>query len=926
MNKRVGRTLFFLSVGLFGSYFSGFGQIATTASGISTSTNKGFDALVTKIEGQSRYQFYYDKTQTDSLDVNIDSQGKTIKDILTQVFAGTEFRFSIDQENRVFVSKSMPFQTELPFQFFERSVAASDANQVPQYLETTKVVKLKAAAESKLYAVGRKTDLITAGQANISGRVRDIDSGEPVVGALLLNEGPGTLGTATDAFGYFSFSMPKGKIELKIKSIGMKTTKRQIMLYGDGKLDIDMKQDIVALREVLIQNDKDANVSRMQMGLEKLDIKSMKQVPSVFGETDVLRVIMALPGVQTVGESSTGLNVRGGATDQNLILFNDATIYNPSHLFGFFSAFNADVIKDVELYKSSIPAEYGGRLSSVLSINSRDGNKKKYTGTAGIGLLTGRLTLEGPIFKDKTSLLLSGRSTYSDWILKQVPNQSIKNSAAGFYDFNAQVTHEVDDKNTIRVSGYYSHDQFKLNGDTLYTYSNKSLVGKWNHIFNNKMYGVFTVAYSGYDFAQQSENNALNAFKLSYNLAQTNVKTDLHYTLGRHFIDFGAAATHYHINPSNFQPFGDRSLITARNLESEKGLETALYAADRFDIIPRFSFYFGLRLSMFNYLGSKKVLNYAPGLPLERNNVLDSTTYGSNQIIKTYIGPEFRISAKYSLTESSSVKLSYNRTRQYINQLSNTTAIAPTDIWKLSDTYLKPQIGDQISLGLYKNLKSNIIETSVEVYYKNIQNAVNFKNGAVLINNPNIETDIVNAQGNSYGAEFLIKKTAGKLNGWVSYTYSRSFVQINDPANATVVNRGSFFPTNYDKPHSFNFIGNYRLSHRFSVSVNVVYSTGRPITLPYTKYQIDGVDRWYFSDRNAYRIPDYFRTDLSLNIDGNHKIKQLTHSSWTIAVYNITGRQNVYSIYFKNENGELRGYSLSVFGVPIPTVTYNCRF
>ncbi len=887
----------------------------------------GFDELVKKIESQSSYFFYYDKSQTDSLKIPLNLAEKPVKELLTEAFAGTDFNFAIDNQNRIFVTKAVVIQTELPFQFFERSATPIEGGKIPNYFQNTKVVKLKAAAESKLYEIGRKTDGIKPGDANLSGHVRDIDSGEPVVGAIIFVDAANTKGTATDAFGYYSFSLAKGKYELKIKSIGMKSTKRQIVLYADGKLDIDMKQDIVALREVLIQNDKDANVSRMQMGLEKLDIKQMKQVPSVFGEMDVLRVVMALPGVQTVGESSTGLNVRGGATDQNLILFNDATIYNPAHLFGFFSAFNPDVIKDVELYKSSIPAEYGGRLSSVLSINSRDGNKKRFGGTAGIGLLTGRLTLEGPIFKNKTSFLVSGRSTYSDWILKQIPNQAIKNSAASFYDLNAQITHEIDDKNTIRVSGYYSSDQFKLNSDTLYQYSNKSAVAKWSHIFNNKFYGVFTGAYSGYDFSVESRNNRVNAYTLKYNIDQINAKADFHYTYAsKHFIDFGASTSSYHINPGNFQPVGDSSKIAALNIEAEKGLESALYIADRYDITPRFSVYLGLRYSVFNYLGSKKVLNYAKGLPIEANNVLDSTFYNPNAIIQTYHGPEFRVSAKYSLTESSSIKLSYNRTRQYINMLSNTTAIAPTDIWKLSDPYLKPQIGDQISLGLYKNLKSNTIETSVEVYYKDIQNAVNFKNGASLILNPNIERDLVNGKGYAYGAEFLIKKTAGKINGWVSYTYSRSLAQINDPTNNTIVNGGRYFPTNYDKPHSFNFIGNYRLSHRFSVSVNVVYSTGRPITLPYTKYQIDGVERVYYSDRNEYRIPDYFRTDVSLNIDGNHKIKQLTHSSWTIAVYNLTGRQNVYSIYFRTENGVTNGYQLSIFAQPLPSITYNCRF
>lgn len=923
------RYQFVLRLYLLGIFTIGLGSIVMSQPNISkadTSKTMPFDTLVKNLEAKFPVYLYFNKSQTDSLKIPNDVNFNTIETALSQVFAGTDFKYSIDKDKRVYITKGQKIQTDLPFQFFE-PVNLSANNQTPDFLEVVENSKLKAGIENKIFEIGPKTDVIKPGNAILSGRIKDSDSGEPMVGAVIFSEKQSNLAVATDAFGYFSITLPKGKNNLQIKSVGMKSTKRQIILYADGKLNIDMYQDVVALREVLIQKDKDANISRTTMGIEKLDMKTMKQVPSVFGEADVLRVVMALPGVQTVGESSAGLNVRGGATDQNLILFNDATIYNPTHLFGFFSAFNPDIIKDVELYKSSIPSEYGGRLASVLSISSRDGNKKKIGGSGGIGLLTGRLTIEGPIFKDKTSFMLSGRSTYSNWLLKQVPSKTIQQSAAAFYDFNGHISHEFDEKNNLKVSGYYSYDQFRLGSDTTYSYSNKAIVAKWSHIFNNKFYGVFTSAYSGYDYGVENTKNAKVASRLTYSLNQASIKADFHYNLGaKHLLDFGAISTFYHIDPGTRSPIGTVSEVALQKVEAEKGLESAVYIADKFDITPRFSLYAGIRYSVFNYLGSKTVTNYVANLPLESANAEGTTTYKDNEIIKTYHGPELRLSMKYSLTESASIKASYNRTRQYISMLSNTTAIAPTDIWKLSDQYIKPQIGDQYSVGIYKNFRSSTIELSAEAYYKDIKDAINFKNGATLIVNPNIETAIVNAKGYAYGAEFMVKKNTGKLNGWISYTYSRSFAQINDPQNNTVVNRGNYFPTNFDKPHSVNFIGNYKLSHRLSVSLNIVYSTGRPITFPVGKATIDGVERPFYSDRNQYRIPDYFRADLSVNIEGNHKIKKLAHSSWSVGIYNLTGRKNVYSIYFQSENGVLKGYSLAIFGSPIPTITYNFRF
>ena len=619
-------------------------------------------------------------------------------------------------------------------------------------------------------------------------------------------------------------------------------------------------------------------------------------------------------------------NVRGGSADQNLILLNDATIYNPSHFFGFFSSFDPEIVKDVELYKSSIPEKYGGRLSSVLAVTDREGNKKDFTGSAGIGLLTSRLNIEGPIIKNKTSFILGARTSYSNWLLSLLPEE-YKHSSASFYDINLGISSQLNDKNNIYITGYVSHDAFKLNSDTTYSYGNKNGNIKWKHNFNDKLFSLITAGHDRYDYQISSDANVVNGYNLNYNINQTNFKADFTYYLNRkNTVDFGLSSIYYKLNPGNFEPYDDRSLIVPDVVPAEQALESALYFGDKYDVTPDLTVDLGIRYSLYDYLGPQTVDHYAPGLPKTSANVVDSTTYKNGQIINSYHSPEIRASVRYGLNDNMSLKASYNTLTQYIHLLSNSTAISPTDVYKLSDPNIKPQHGDQVSLGIYKNAAANTIETSIEVYYKRIKDYLDYKSGATLLLNDHIEQDVINTQGKAYGIEFLIKKTEGKLNGWMSYTYSRTFLRQDDPDAGELINGGNYYPANYDKPNSFDFTGNYRFTHRYSVSLNVVYSTGRPITLPVAKFEYGGSERVYYSDRNAYRIPDYFRSDLSVNIEGNHKVHQRFHNSWSFGVYNLTGRANAYSTYFAEQGGAINGYQLSIFAKPIPFINYNIRF
>jgi hypothetical protein len=885
---------------------------------------KKFEEVVTSIESQTRYHFYYDHKLTDSLITDFEAKQSSISDVLEKIFQPVSLHYAIYGQS-VYITGERKLLTDLPDNFFGQDKTKNSERIAFDYSDYEKIEKLKKLAESKLYSVGDRTSAIQ-GSATLAGIVRDATNGEPVIGATIFIEKLKT-GVSTNQFGYYSVTIPEGRHEIKIKSMGMKTTQRQLILYSDGKLDIELDADITPLKEVVIESQHEAKVTSLNVGMEKLDIQTMKQIPLALGETDIMKVMLTLPGVQSVGEGSSGINVRGGATNQNLILLNDAVVYNPSHLFGFFSTFNPDVLKNVELYKSGIKAEYGGRLSSVLDVHTRDGNNKKISGSGGISPITGRFTLEGPLVKNKTSFIIGGRSTYSNWILHQLNDEQFRKSKASFYDVTANVSHQMNDNNSLYLSAYTSLDQFNLNNDTSYRYSDNNGSIRWKHIFNNRLYGILTGTFSKYNYTMASNKVAENAFDMDFQISQWTGKADFSYYLNpRHTLEGGLSVTNYGLQPGYIYPLHSDSEIKAMAVQREQGRESTLYISDQFEVNHKVSVYAGIRYSFYQYLGPKDVNEYSQQASREASTIIGSRTYGKGESIVAYHGLEPRVSIRYSLKDNASVKFSYNRMRQNVQMLSNTTAITPTDIWKLSDPYVKPQIGDQLSAGLYRNMKGNLIETSIETYYKFTSRTIDYKSGATLLLNEHIETDIIGAKGKAYGFELMIKKAAGKTNGWISYTYSRSLMKAAGKFLAEVVNGGVYYPSNYDKPHAANFIGNYKFSRRFNFSLNVVYSTGRPITLPIAQFELGGVNRVLYSDRNQYRIPDYFRTDVSVNIEGNHRIKKLAHSSWTFAVYNLTGRKNAYSIFFTTENGEIRSYKLSVFGQPIPTITYNFKF
>ncbi|MDD3273485.1 MAG: TonB-dependent receptor [Bacteroidales bacterium] len=829
------------------------------------------------------------------------------------------------RDEHIFVLKESGLIYTLPQDYFSSLSNESDpSTSVSLNLNGESV----AMSQNKIYKVGEATKITKAGRGVISGYVKDMDTGQPLIGISVAADNNGTY-AVTDAYGFYSISLNTGARNLKFKGYGFEETDLMVELFGDGVLDVLMKERVYSLKGVVLSAENAQNLRSTQMGLEKVRIDRIKHVPAAFGEADVLKIVLTLPGVKSVGEASGGFNVRGGATDQNLILFNDGTIFNPTHLFGLFSAFNADIVNDIELYKSTIPARFGGRISSVLEINSREGNSKKITGSAGVGLLTGKFHLEGPIIKDKLNFIVGARTTYSDWILGLLPdNAEYKNGSAKFQDITTGLSYKIDSKNTLYFNGYYSKDGFSFSRDTSFSYRNLNASLKWRSIINESHNLVISGGYDHYNYKTNDIGNPVNAYKMDFYIKQGFVRANFNWLINeKHSLNYGLNTVFYHLSPGALVPFGEESLVVPKNLPVERGIETALYVGDNWSITDKLSLELGLRYSLYSALGERDYFKYYPGEPKAESTIMDSVHVPFGKLVKPYHGPEFRISARYAFNHDFSVKAGFNSMKQNIHMLSNTTSISPTDIWKLSDANISPQSGWQAAAGFYGNLMGGRVEFSAEGYYKEMDHYLDYKSGAVITMNEHIERDVVETKGRAYGAEIMFKKPLGKLNGWMAYTYSRTMLRQEEGNGEALINRGDWYSASYDKPHELKIIANYKFTQRFSVSLNVDYSTGRPVTIPLSKYYYGNGYRLYYSDRNAYRIPDYFRMDFSINIEPSHNITLLTHSTITIGVYNITGRKNAYSVYYDSNSGsKIQGYKLSIFGAPIPYVTYNIKF
>ncbi|WP_029037046.1 carboxypeptidase-like regulatory domain-containing protein [Salinimicrobium xinjiangense] len=885
-----------------------------------------FEEVILQIESKTSFRFYYVDTWLPDKKISGTYSDVEIQEVLQDIFDNTLLNFHVDGD-RIILTRNNIIYDELPENFFGKQ--ESEVVDTPEEKTYNPVFYEDVSAEQKpieTITIGRADRSQGKSRLKLSGVVTSAEDGAPIPN-LAISVRDREIGTVTDSRGQYSLNLPPGVHIIETRSFGSEDVTKRVVIYNDGQLNLSLREDFEQLGEVLLESNPNKNVSDAVGGSEEINVEEIKNIPLVLGERNILKVSTTLPGISTAGEGAAGFNVRGGRSDQNLILLDNAVIYNPSHFFGIFSALNPFTTGTVDIYKGHIPANYGGRLSSVFDIKTKDANVQEFAGEGSIGPVTGNLTLEVPIVKEKAGFLVGVRSTYSDWILKSLEEESLRDNEASFYDVVAKYNHKIGMDTDVDLMGYFSNDRFNITPDSLYSYSNRLLSMEVGHRFNDSHQGKVILTNSNYNFNIDYAGEFTNDFRSGYGINETEAKVHMRYRLNsKHRFDYGVSAKLYLVEPGEISPQGENSAVQAVEIPREKGVESAVFLGDEFIVNEKLLLSGGLRFSLFTALGEGTERIYQEGAPRQESSVEDVVEYGNNEVIASYGGPELRLAARYLLQEDLSVKASYNSTYQYIHTLSTNTTASPTDTYKLSDGIVKPQQANNYSLGFYKNLFQNTYELSLEGYYKTSNDILDYKVGAQLFLNETIETEILQGEGKSHGVEFLLKKTKGNLNGWVGYSYSRSFVKLAGEFKDEIVNNGEFFPSNFDKPHDFSMVANYKFTRRFSLSANFVYQTGRPITYPVGKYNYNGAEYVMYSDRNEFRIPDYYRLDLSFNIEGNHKIQKLAHSFWNISVYNVLGRNNPYSVFFVTEGGKIKAYKSSIFSIPVPTITYNFKF
>ncbi|WP_321319890.1 TonB-dependent receptor [Labilibaculum sp.] len=862
-----------------------------------------------------KYQIkvFFDKNWVENIRLKKSYSNENITAILDDILAGTQFQFLV-RNNSIVLSKYENIGNE-----FSLREKVNHTTKEVESVEEDKDISNLQEQEYRIHEIGTA---LGKKKVKLFGKVSHFESSQPLKGVSIFLPNL-TKGVTSDKDGYFELDLPPGFYTLNFRYMGLKPSSRKINLRGDGRINVQLMSESQNLKEIRVLA-KDDKVKRISMGLELILAKDIESLPSALGEPDIIKSTTMLPGVESAGEGSIGFNVRGGSADQNLILIDNAPIYYPAHFFGFFSAFNNDMIQEASLYKSSIPVQFGGRISSTYDIHSNNKIADKINGKVGISPVTTKAFLNLPILKNKLSIMNSFRFTYSDWIVDKIDSKELVDSKSNFHDLHGKILYKPNSNNQFELSYYKSKDEFQLHSDTIYNFNNFVSSLNWRYRFSEKLKMNNSVYFTSFSYDMSSAEIASNAFKLTHKVNEggfksyLNLEKDLYTT-----IDLGTELKYYNISPGDMKPYSEASVVSNNNLPEENGLESALFLGFKREFMRNITAEAGIRYSLYGNVGKREELTYLDGIT-SRYNILDTiTSTGLNNI---YHGPEYRISVNYALNPSTSIKASYNRTRQYIHLLSNTTSISPTDTWKLSDKYLKPQIGDQISLGFYKNIFNSNFELSAETYFKKVQNAKDYKDGAQLYLNEHTENEVLNAEGKNYGVELFIRKNKGRFNTMVSYTYSRSYLKSKDNTGEFAVNDGDWYRAPYDKPHNIKAFFSFKLSRRFIFSTNLVYHTGRPATYPIAKYSLQGIPIIYYSERNEYRIPNYFRTDISLLVEGNLRKNKPYHTSWTFGLYNLTARNNAYSVYFRSEDSSVAGYKLSVFGNVIPTVSYNIEF
>ena len=779
-----------------------------------------------------------------------------------------------------------------------------------------------------------------AQNVTLSGYIKDASNGEELINASIVNEK--SQGTVTNVYGFYSLTLPAGKYTFTVSYIGYESIEKTLTLKESQTLDFELTEATNQLAEVEVTAKRlDENLNRAEMSTTQLTAKQIKAIPQFLGEFDVIRSITLLPGVTTVGEGASGFNVRGGKTDQNLILLDQAPVYNSSHIFGFFSVFNGDAVRDLKLYKGGIPAPFGGRLSSVLDVHQKEGNTKEFAGTMGLGLLSSRLMLEGPLVKYKASFMVAGRRSYQDVLLKASPNDDLNSIIANFYDLNAKVNYKFNDKSRLFLSAYYGKDAFGVPGLVKFDWGNLGLTGRWNYLITDKLFLNVSTIYSDYDYAIGFDFPQAKIDNIAFIKNQSNKVAFSWFPNAKHQVNYGAEATIYDFEPfSTTLDYIDSNLVDINiELQNEYAVEPSIYIEDNWKLNNRLTIRGGLRYSSFYNLGARDVVNYNPTAngTVRNDLITDTTNYGSREIIESFDGLqglEPRLGINYKATENTAIKASYNRMRQYIHLISNTTSSLPIDTWRPAGRYIDPGTADQIALGWNRNFKGGEWQLSIETYYKSMRDLVDFKNGAQPTGVDNIEVALMTGRGRSYGLEMQLDKKIGQLTGWVAYTYSRSQLQVDLGATPEEwINLGNWYSAAQDKPHDVAIVAAYAWKPNISFSGSFIYQTGKPYTYPEAKSEFEGIIYPFALSRNNSRTPAYHRLYLSMDVAIPNKKENGRKGSWNFGVYNAYARKNAFSIFFEEElddngdpTGQTKATQLSIFATAIPTITYNLDF
>ena len=765
----------------------------------------------------------------------------------------------------------------------------------------------------------------------LSGTIADLKTKETLIGVNVFILETKT-GITTNEYGFYSITLPKGEYTISISYVGYQVIEEKVSLNSNIKKNFLISESSQLLKEVVIvDNKKRVDIRKPEMSVNKLTIQEIKEMPVIFGEVDIIKSILTLPGVTNAGEGQSGFNVRGGGADQNLVLLDEATIYNSSHLFGLFSVFNPDAIKDLKLYKGGIPARYGGRLSSVLDIYQKEGNKNDFHMNGGIGLISSRILAEGPIVKGKGSFVVAGRASYAHLFLKLVDNPNL----AYFYDLNTKLSYSLNEKNDIYLSGYFGRDVFQLNDSFVNTYGNTVLNFRWNHLFSDKLFSNLSLIYSDYYYGL---NLDLIGFNWDSGIKNYNIKYDFkHYLSDKLKLTYGINSNYYDFNPGKIEPTRPDSGINEDQLDKKYALENAIYIDAEHQISNKIAVSYGVRVSSFLRLGNQTLNTYANNQPVifnpdfqiyESAEPIGTVNYGKNETIAKFENLEPRLAISYTFNENQSIKASYNRMSQYLHLISNTQSPTPLDVWAPSDNFLKPQLLDQVALGYFQNIKDDEYSLELETFFKKIKNRVDYIDGANLIANEAIERVVLNGQARAYGLEVLFRKNTGRFKGWLSYTLSRTEQKVEGrTAIETGINNGDWYKTGFDKLHNLAIVANYKWTEKWRFSANLIFQTGQPVTFPDGQYEYEGITVPNFSSRNENNLPSYHRLDVSATLTPHKNKKRKWQAEWVFGIYNLYNRQNAASITFRqnDETASNEAIRLSIFGI-VPSATYNIKF